>query len=313
MHFLPGIQVRGEKEGDLKLNDFYFSESVQDSPFFVEDAAKVYELLSFFPLVDTKGNALVPQGLNAKQIAELLENVTQKGDLYAANEERLNRWRIEWSRRTEAMLANNKRHYRFQRLWLIDFFNGLLGETPERQGSLTAAWGENQMICEQQGYNPELMEYTALYPISATKYISKKTVNIRKIQISPILPGNERMSSLPVSATIFDLENPTNKVREITIVQMQDNLCGYNVLKDRHGVQDSSFILQPNAKYQEAQYYGQVQSNGRNTIGIEFYTKKFQAESDCAGRMAIAATGTPEPLRKQAQNQCSINKTPPLF
>ena len=292
MHFLPGIQVRGEN-GNLKLNDFYFKESIQGSPFMVENAAGLYELLSFFPLQDIKGNALVPQGLDGEEIAKLLENAAKKGDLYAVNEERLSRWRIEWSRRTEAMLANNDRSPRFQRLWLIDFFNGFLGETPERQGSLTAAWGDEQEISGQAGYDPELMEYSALYPVSATKYVSKKNVNIRKIQVSPVLPGNERMSSLPVSATIFDIENTTNKTREITIVQMQDNICGYNVVKDRHGVQDSSFVLQENAKFPKADSYGQVQSDGRHTIGIEFYTKKFLSESDCAGRMAIAATWNP--------------------
>ncbi|MCL2101989.1 MAG: non-lysosomal glucosylceramidase [Fibromonadales bacterium] len=295
MHFLPGIQVRGEKDGDLKLNDFYYKESVQGSPLIVENATQVYELLSYFPLADIKGNAIVPQGLTEEEIAKLLENATKKGDLYGANEESLNRWRIEWSRRTEAMLANNNRSPRFQKLWLIDFFDGLVGEVSERQGSLTAAWGKEQEISGQPGYDPELMEYTALYPVSATKYVSKKTVNIRKIQISPVLPGNERLSSLPVNATIFELENPTSKTREITIVQMQDNMCGYNALKDRHGVQDASFVLQPNAKFPQAAAYGQVQSDGRHTIGIEFFTKKFLAESDCAGRIAIAAswnTGT---------------------
>jgi len=293
MHFLPGIQVRGEKNGDLKLNDFYFRESVQGGPLVVENVSEFYRQLSFFPLIDIKGNALVPEGLDAEEIAKLLENATKKGDLYAANEERLNRWCIEWSRRTEAMLANNNRSPRFQRLWLIDFFDGLLGETPERQGSLTAAWGQEQEILEQPGYDPELMEYAALYPVAATEYVSKKTVKIRKILLSPVLPGNERISSLPVNATIFELENPTGKTREVTIVQMQDNICGYNVLKDRHGVQDSSFILQPNAKFPQAQCYGQVQSDGRHTIGLEFYTKKFLAESDCAGRMAIAASWNP--------------------
>jgi uncharacterized protein (DUF608 family) len=293
MHFLPGIQVRGEKNGDLKLNDFYFKESIQGAPLMIENAPQVYRLLSFFPLIDIKGDVLVPQGLEASEIAKLLENATKKGDLYAANEERLNRWHIEWSRRTEAMLASNNRNPRFQRLWLIDFFDGLVGETPERQGSLTAAWGDEQKISGQQGYAPELMEYTALYPVSATKYVSKKMAKIRKIQFSPVLPGNERMSSLPVNATIFELENPTNKTREITIIQMQDNLCGYNVLKDRHGVQDSSFVLQPNAKFPQAKCFGQVQSDGRYTIGIEFYTKKFLEESDCAGRMAVAATWNP--------------------
>jgi uncharacterized protein (DUF608 family) len=287
MHFLPGIQVRGEKPEDLKLNDFYFKESVQGSPLMVENVAAIYELLKFFPLANIKGDTLVPQGLGTAEIAKLLDNATRKGDLYAANENSLNRWRIEWSRRTEAMLASNNRSPRFQRLWLIDFFNGLLGETPERKGSLTAT----NEILGQEGYNPELMEYTALYPVSATRYLSKKAgVKIRKVQFSPVLPGMERISSMPVNATIFELENQTNKTREITLVQMQDNICGYNVVKDRHGVQDSSFVLQPNAKFPQAQYFGQVQSDGRNTIGIEFYTKKFLSESDCAGRMAIAAT-----------------------
>ncbi|MCL2284440.1 MAG: non-lysosomal glucosylceramidase [Fibromonadales bacterium] len=293
MHFLPGIQVRGEKNGDLKLNDFYFSESVQGSPLMVENVPQVYELLSFFPLVNIKGEALVPQGLGESEIAVLLDSATKKGDLYAANEESLERWRIEWSRRTEAMLASNNRSPRFQKLWLIDFFDGLLGETPERQGSLTAAWGEEQEILGQPGYDPELMEYSALYPVSATEYVSKKTTKIRKIQFSPVMPGNERMSSLPVNATVFELQNATNKTREITIVQMQDNICGYNALKDRHGVQDSSFVLQPNARFPQAANYGMVQSDGRHTIGVEFYTKKFLSESDCAGRMAIAATWNP--------------------
>jgi hypothetical protein len=107
MHFLPGIQVRGEKNGDLRLNDFYFSESVQGSPLVAENVPQIYELLAFFPLVDVKGSPLVPQGLKADEIAKLLENATKKGDLYAANEASLARWRIEWSRRTEAMLASN--------------------------------------------------------------------------------------------------------------------------------------------------------------------------------------------------------------
>ena len=298
MHFLPGIQVRGEEQCDLKLNDFYFKESVQGAPLMVADAAQIYLKLSNFPLLNTKGEALVPEGLNEEEIAKLLETATKKGDLYAANEESLNRWRIEWSRRVEAMLASNNRTARFQRLWLIDFFDGLLGEKPDgmidgepdsgRQGSLT---GED--CSGQKGYAPELMEYTALYPVSATEYVSKKTIKIRKLQLSPVLPGNERMSSLPVSANIFELENPTNKTREITIVQLQGNMCGYNVLKDRHGVQDSSFVLQPNARFPLAETYGQVQTDGRNTIGLEFYTKKFLEESDCAGRMAIAATWNP--------------------
>ncbi|GHV17147.1 hypothetical protein AGMMS49938_17770 [Fibrobacterales bacterium] len=292
IHFLPGVQVRGERPQDIRLNDFYFKESIQGAALKVENIAQIYEQLSFFPLIDLKGNPLLPQGLGASEIAKMLDNAAKKGDLYAANELSLKKWHIEWSKRTESLLSSGDRSARFQRLWLIDFFDGLVGETPERQGSLTAALGETE-INGQQGYDPELMQYSALYPVSATEYESKKTVKIRKVQWSAVLPGNERVSALPVSATVFELENPTNKTREITLIQMQDNLCGYNAIKDRQGVQDSSFVLVPNARFPLAESFGQVQTDGRHTIGVEFYTKKFLNESDLAGRMAISASWNP--------------------
>ena len=58
-------------------------------------------------------------------------------------------------------------------------------------------------------------------------------------------PGDERLSSLPVNATVFTLENNTKETREVTIVQIQDSITGYMAKKDRQGVQDSSFVLVP--------------------------------------------------------------------
>lgn len=292
LNFLPGIQVRGATPESLRLNNFFFRESVVSakSPLLVNNATQFYRRLAFYPLVNAQGNDLVAPGLDAAALAKALEKAAQNTELYQANADRLARWQIEWSPRTQAALQNGDRSPAFQRLWLIDFFDGVLGETPVRQGALTAAWGEEDSYLNQAGYDAAQMEYAALFPAALTEFKSTKTVAIRRVQYSAVLPGNERLSSLPVSSVVYELENKTAQTREITLVQMQDNLVGYTTLKDRQGVQDASFVLQPNARYPLGEAFQQTQADGRQTCGVEFYSQEFPIESDFAGRMAISAT-----------------------
>lgn len=292
LNFLPGVQVRGQRPESLRLNNFFFRESVvgAKSALFVNDAAQFYRRLAFFPLAGVDGKEFVPAGLDRAALAKAVEKAAQHTELYNMNADRLARWQIEWSSRTQAALRSGDRSVAFQRLWLIDFFDGVLGETAVRQGALTAAWGEEDFYLDQPGYDAAQMEYAALYPAASTEFKSQKFVNIRRVQYSPVLPGNERLASLPVSTVVFELENKTAQTREVTLVQMQDNLCGYMALKDRQGVQDASFVLQPAARFPIASSFSQTQADGRTTCGIEFTNKEYLSEADFTGSMAISAT-----------------------
>jgi len=292
LNFLPGVQVRGATPEALRLNNFFFRESVigAKSPLFVNNATQFYRRLAFYPLINTKGQPLVANDLDAAALAKAMEKAAQDPGLFAANADRLSRWQVEWSSRTQAAIQAGDNSPAFQRNWLIDFFDGVLGETPVRQGALTAAWGEEDNYLGQQGYDAAQMEYAALYPAAATVFKSPKNVEIRRIQYSPVLPGNERLSSLPVSTVVYELENKTAQTREITLVQMQDNLCGYMALKDRQGVQDASFVLQPAARFPIGTSFSQTQTDGRTTCGIEFTNKEYLSEADFTGSMAISAS-----------------------
>ena len=123
--------------------------------------------------------------------------------------------------------------------------------------------------------------------VSETVY-EGKGVAITKTQSSYVTPGDERLSSLPVNATVFTLENNTKETREVTIVQIQDSITGYMAKKDRQGVQDSSFVLVPSARFPKGVQFDKELEDGRSVRGIEFYNEKALVESDFNGCMGVS-------------------------
>ena len=289
MNVMPGVQVRTEKPADLRFNNFFFRESVIDAKAALEivDFAGFTQMLAKYPLVDAKGEALFTAAELAdkkKAEAKLNKAIADKG-FFKNNKTAFDRWHIEWSDRTAALL--NKAGAELNRSAVIDFFNGVVGEKIARQGALTAAWADDKEFLGQEGYDAAKMQYSALYPVSETKY-EGKGVQITKTQSSYVTPGDERLSSLPVNATVFTLENTTKDIREVTIVQVQDCIAGYMAKKDRQGVQDSSFVLVPSARFPKGVKFNKKAKDGREVRGLQFYNEKALAESDFNGCMGVS-------------------------
>ena len=289
MNVMPGVQVRTEKPADLRFNNFFFRESVIDAKAALEiaDFAGFTQMLAKYPLVDAKGEALFSAAelANQKKAEAKLNKAIAEKDFFKNNAADFERWHIEWSDRTTALL--NKAGAELNRSAVIDFFNGVVGEKVVRQGALTAAWANDNEFLGQAGYDAAKMQYAALYPVSETKY-EGKGVQITKTQSSYVTPGDERLSSLPVNATVFTLENTTKETREITIVQVQDCIAGYMAKKDRQGVQDSSFVLVPSARFPKGVKFSKQAGDGREVRGLEFYNEKPLAESDFNGCMGVS-------------------------
>ena len=289
MNVMPGVQVRTEKPSDLRFNNFFFRESVVNAKAALEigDFAGFTQMLAKYPLVDAKNEPLFTAAELAdkkKAEAKLNKAIAEK-DFFKNNKAAFERWHIEWSDRTAALL--NKAGAELNRSAVIDFFNGVVGEKVARQGALTAAWANDSVFLGQEGYDAAKMQYSALYPVSETKY-EGKGVQITKTQSSYVTPGDERLSSLPVNATVFTLENTTKDVREVTIVQVQDCIAGYMAKKDRQGVQDSSFVLVPSARFPKGIKFSKTASDGREVRGLQFYNEKALAESDFNGCMGVS-------------------------
>ncbi len=302
MNVVPGLQVRAEKSEDLRLNNFFFKESVIEK----STALQIFDFAAFelknskYPLLNAKGEPLFV-GLKKQEAEQKLAKTISDKKFYAVNADALNRWQIEWSDRTAAMLENGETASQaFNRNVLIDFFDGCVGYPMTRSGALTAAWGNETEFLGQNGYEASQMHYRALYPVSETIYEgngksqTSKNIQIKCERYSYVVPKDERISSLPVSASVFTLENTTKETREISIIQMQDSICGYQIRKDRQGVQDSSFVLVPAAKNPRGVRFDLTAEDGRSVRGVEFYNKERLVESDFDGCMAISAAWNPK-------------------
>lgn len=296
MNVVPGVQVRAEKPEDIRLNNFFFRESVVEK----NPALKVASLANFnikdgkYTLKNAKGEPLFSGCTTVEDAEARLNKAASDKKFYATNAENFARWNIEWSDRTTAMLASgDTTSANLNRALLTDFFDGCVGLEVKRAGALTAAWGNETEFLGQAGFDASKMQYRALYPVSETTY-KGEGVQITKNQFSYVIPNDERLSSLPVSATEFVLENTTKETREITIAQIQDSLTGYQVRKDRQGVQDSSFVMVPVARNPKGVRFDLTAEDGRAVRGVEFYNEERLAESDFDGCMSVSAAWDPK-------------------
>lgn len=293
---IPGIQIRATNPDDLRLQNVFFRESVirKNAPLAIRNFFEFSRKNQFYVLKDANGNPLFSEK-NEKDTLKKIEKILADKKFFETNKDALYRWHTEFSPRTQAMIdAGKTTSPEFNRAVLIDFFDGELGEKVERKGALTAAFGCETEFLGEKGYDAQKMEYTAEYPLSRTRFLGNAGVQISRYQYSYILPNNERLSSLPVSAVRYELYNPTKDVREITLVQMQENYCGYQVRKDREGVQDSSFVLVPVAKNPQGVEFNETLADGREVKGVEFYNKASLAESDFDGCMGISVAWNPK-------------------
>lgn len=292
MNVVPGVQVRPEKPGDLALDNFFFKEAVADkkTPLTVFKLAAFLLRDSIYTLRNAKGEPIFSEAKTVEEAEQLLEKCVDDKNLYERNADALARWHIDFSDRTEKFISEgNTASPAFNKSLLIDFFDGCVGYKPSRIGSLSAAIGGETEYLGQPGYNAAKMQYRALYPVSETVY-GGPGVQITKHQYSYVVPTNERLSSLPVSAVEFTLTNGTKETREVTLVQVQTSLCGYQIRKDRQGVQDSSFVLVPAARNPKAVQFDFGTDDGRTVRGVEFYNQEQLHESDFDGCMAVSAT-----------------------
>lgn len=293
---IPGVQVRTTNPDDLRLQNVFYRESVivKNAPLAIRNFFEFNRKNQFYTLKDSEGKPLFTE-TTEKEALKKIEKVLADKNFFATNQEALYRWHTEFSPRTQAMIAAGKTTTpEFNRAVLIDFFDGELGEKVESKGALTAAFGNDTEFLGEAGYDAQKMEYTAEYPLSRTQYKATKGIQITRYQYSYVLPNNERISSLPVSATRYEFVNPTKDVREITLVQVQENYCGYQVRKDREGVQDSSFVLVPVAKNPQGVEFSANLADGRQVKGVEFYNKTPLSESDFDGCMGISAAWNPK-------------------
>ncbi|RKF13241.1 glucosylceramidase [Alginatibacterium sediminis] len=251
-NLLPGIQVRDSSHDGLRLEDYYFSQySCDKQELYIVNFSDFCQRLKFYPLF----NALEQALLNAfedspERSLEKLNTALEESHFYSWNRASLSRWRIELSETTQRLLADPKSSViERNRAWILDYFDGAIGIKSEQQSSLTTDWHQESYLGQQAWPSAEV-DYEALYPVARQGFNNEDGISISKYHYSPIVAGNAEMCALPISFTRIKLTNNSKHTRHFNLVRCLENICGYQVLKDRPGIQDASFTLVRSAKNQ---------------------------------------------------------------
>ncbi|NLN63005.1 MAG: glucosylceramidase [Myxococcales bacterium] len=291
LHFVPGLYVHAGDGAPVRMANFCYRERrADDDKIHLVNGSAFHELNGLFPLVDADEKPLFTADMDDAALLQRVQEAIASDSLWRDNKARIERWRTVLSPLTQR-LETEADSATFHRAFLLDFFQGILAQRPDAWRNLTGDWHEPS-IAGVPSYPCGKMTYSALFPVAQTAYNDQSGVRLRRANYSPIVAGDEKLCSLPAWYTVFELHNPTDAVREVTLVQTQENMCGFQVLKERPGVQDASFLLQRTANGQTGDTLALPLSNGVFR-GVAFSQDSGACAGDMNGRMAFGVIDTP--------------------
>ncbi len=284
--FIPGLHVTAEK-GDIRLQNFFFAESnipnVDDLHF--ADFSVFQRMNEFFPLTDDDYQPLITSDMSEEEALAILKEDARAGTIYNNNKENFSHWHTEFTSLTKSLIEKSPNDPETQVRVLLEFYDGALIRPNSYLGSLVGDI-EEASIAKQPTYPAENIQYSALYPRAEFIYEGKQSIQIKRTQTSPIVRGDAKLCSLPISWNTFELHNPTNEVKEVTLLQTQQNMMGFSVVKMRSGVQDAGFNLVKSCFQPKAMGFTQKLSNGERLFGVTLSDEANVA--DFKGKMCVA-------------------------
>lgn len=289
--FIPGLHVTAEK-GDIRLQNFFFAEADMPSVDKLQfgDFAAFQRFNEFFPLLDDNHQPLIASNISETETLTILQTGARAGTIYNNNKENFHHWHTEFTSLTKLLIEKQPNDPQTQVRILLEFYDGALIHPNDYAGSLVGDI-EEASIAKQPTYPAENIQYSALYPRAEFSYEGKHSVQIKRSQNSSIVRGDAKLCSLPVSWNTFELHNPTNEAKEVTLLQTQQNMMGFSVVKMRPGVQDAGFNLVKSCFQPKARGFTQKLSNGERLFGVTFSNKTDSDETNIAdfkGEMCVA-------------------------
>ncbi|WP_432463963.1 GH116 family glycosyl hydrolase [Agarivorans sp. QJM3NY_33] len=294
-NFLPGIQVRAERNDSLRMADFYFSEQdeLRVGELRIIEPADFIQQISLYPLLDDQGQVLFSPDQSQAQWLAGLQRLLDEPQLYAWNKQRLADWKIHLDRNLKLALSTGQVDRRANCQLLLKYFGGSVQEQCFQRSLIADCEADSYL--KQPAWPAEQIQYQGLYPVAQSDY-SGAVLQLSKTHYSFIEADNEALCRLPVSLTQFCVHNPSQRTQRFNLVQVQENLIGFQVTKERVGSQDASFMLVRQARQQQGELFSERCEQGQR-ISLLMSGESYQ---DCLGEMALS-------LQAPAQCQLSAN------
>lgn len=272
---LNGYHVTAPPSQPLRLRNLFFSEREPDAPLILAKFPIFKRTSQRYRLVRPDGTPWMNGDENQSEAARRLAQMADCATLYADNKAALERWQLPMSRRAASSPVE----------LLIDVYGAAVARRQRFHCCLTGDVHE-PAIGGQPTYPATHMDYTGLYPMAQTAYRGcSHTLRVTTRTYSPVVTGDERACSLPVSVTEVTLHNPGETPLEGTLVWTIENLCGDQVQKARPGAQDLWFELLRNAAFQNGATFTE-----EGVTGIVLGQGPTGSRGDFDGSMCLALT-----------------------
>lgn len=292
LSLLNGVHVTPPEGAPLRLRNLFFAEREADAELEIVDPGRLLGLNRYQSLRRANGQPWLSGNETPEQLKAAIAAMAAHSGLYAENEAALKRWHVTLSPRTSASLAGGASPALSRALLLDVFGSNVFGSSlrlrPRYSASLTGDV-EAGRLAGQDTYPADSMDYAGLYPVCETVHAGGgHALGLRVRGFTPVICGDERACSLPVSITEVILDNPTSRPLEATLAWTLENLVGDQIIKARPGVQDAWFHLVRTASRQRGEVLRESMEGGRKSLGVRLFREGEGADADFSGSMAMA-------------------------
>lgn len=289
-HFYNGCGIDNDDKKSIELNNFFYGECVSNdlylsvrSPSFFRD-----DILAF-PLYDSRGKKYFDGTEPESEWQKIIIKIINSSTFVADNFESLSNWGFidmekngalyhaydhdNFKLRNYAFLLNI---FAFSLTRSVFFTRALISDIKDTTRAFKDCYPSNKILYEFQ------------YPLSITHYKEEtQRCTLKKVHITPICPGNQILSSLPLYMTAFHIGNPTNQTMDVTIVLSVENFIGYDLVKTRTGVQDALLHIQRSFKEQTAECF-HTDLLDKKIDGLVFRQAESARKGDISGELCFA-------------------------
>jgi non-lysosomal glucosylceramidase len=289
-HFHNGCGIENDRGQTIELNNYFYGESVSDDLTLLIRSMNLFrEDVVALPLYDGHGEKYFLGNESPEDSLGILRHIVGSKTFVDDNLESLGKWGLIDAEKSGSLhLPRQGDDFRFRNLaFLLNIFCFSVTRNVEFSRSLIANV-HNSYRLTKKSYPSDRMLYEFQYPLSHTHYREEaQRCIVKKVQITNLCPGNERLCSLPAYVTEFIVTNPTSQSMDVTFVLSVENFIGYDLVKTRTGVQDALLHIQRSFKNQKGSTYREA-SGSQKVHGLVFSQDASAPRGDIRGELCFA-------------------------
>jgi non-lysosomal glucosylceramidase len=289
-HFYNGCGIENEEGRTIELTNYFYGEVLSDDlTLLIRTMSFFQEDIIAFPLLDAHGEKYFRGDESEEQSLKILKRIISTPSFVDDNYESLLKWGlIDAEKNGTLHLPRTSTDYRFRNLaFLLNVFSFSVTRNVEYTRSLIANLKASHRLAKEC-YPSDRILYEFQYPLSYTHYREEtQRCVVKKVHITSMCPGNERLCSMPAYTTNFIVSNPTNQALDASFILSVENFIGYDLVKTRSGLQDALLHFQRSFKQQKGKLYSET-SGSRRIHGLVFHQDADAPKGDIRGELCFA-------------------------